>query len=312
MAWRLLPEPGSFGRTKPDDATTGSIAGRLARVQSRPEPPERVAEPGTSGVREAVQRWRLVLARTALAGDLVQRDLQAAWDAALIQSGLPIAGLDEQRPKPRFVVAAPLASAVAGEAELADLWLVSRLPRWCVREALAQHLPPGHALVDLYDVWLGDPPLPGRVAASRYRAALDPAIDAEPLKLAAETLLASPTLPRERRKGETSVAYDLRPFLDAIEVEPTPEATLVRMTLLHDPAKGVGRPEEALAALAEALGARRGQPDAAPLPLATLTREALVLAEPAPAAQTAPTERHGTALRGKSTSRNGSPRPDRR
>ena len=34
-----------------------------------------------------------------------------------------------------------------------------------VRESLAGHLPAGHRLLDLYDVWLGEAALPGRVAA---------------------------------------------------------------------------------------------------------------------------------------------------
>jgi radical SAM-linked protein len=228
--------------------------------------------------REAAQRWRLELARDAIPADAAQREQLAAWEAALVASGLPLAGLDGDRPRPRFAPAAPLAASVPGEAELIDLWLVERLPAWRVREALRAVTPPGWHLVAAYDVWLGEPALPGRVAASVYRATLAPGVVAPArLAAAARELLGEGSLPRSRRKGETTVTYDLRPFLDGLEVLGAPDGGVtVRMTLRHDPEKGVGRPEEALAALAERSGV--------PLEPVTLVRERLVLADPAAAA----------------------------
>ena len=203
-----------------------------------------------------------------------QREQLAEWESALVASRLPVAGLDGPRPKARLVLAAPLSTGILGEAELADLWLTERLPRWRVREALAAGMPIGHALVDLYDVWLGEPPLPGRVIASVYRATLSAPNGLSRIAAAAEALLAADTLPRQRRKGESAVSYDLRPFLVSIEVMAGPEGEAVlRMTLRHDPARGVGRPDETLAALGEALGGTPLQPE-------TLVREELVLAEP--------------------------------
>jgi hypothetical protein len=233
--------------------------------------------------REAVQRWRLVHARGAIDPDAAQREQIAAWESAFVDSGLPIAGLDAARPKPRFASAAPLAAAIPGEAELMDVWLVERLPAWRVWEALAGVLPVGNRLVDLFDVWLGEPALPGRVTASVYRATL-PAAVAEPGSLvdAAERLMAAATIPRERRKGDSVLTYDLRPFLVGLEILPgVPGAsgvtdTTLRMTLRHDPEKGVGRPDEVIAALGDELGA--------PIHGTRLVRESLVLAEPAPPA----------------------------
>ena len=212
--------------------------------------------------------------RDALPSDLAQRGQQADWEAAITATGLPLAGLDLPRPKLRLAIAAPLAGGIPGEAELVDLWLVERLPRWRVREALRDGLPAGHRLTDLYDVWLGEPPLPGRVVASVYRAELGPEAQVEALAAAASGLLAAAALPRERRKGDATVRYDLRPFLVSIEVERAPSGVgLLRMTLRHDPSKGVGRPDETLAALGEAMGR-------APLRPLALVREALVLAPP--------------------------------
>jgi len=194
-----------------------------------------------------------------------------------MDSGLPVAGLDAPRPKPRFAIAAPLGAAIPGEAELVDVWLVERLPRWRVREALETRMPPAHILVDLQDTWLGEPALPGRVTASVFRATLPAGMaDADTIAAAAAALLAAPALPRERRKGDATIAYDLRPFLDGVDVRvASGGAVEVRMTLRHDPEKGIGRPDEVLAALGELVGGAKLVP-------ATLVRERLVLAEPQP------------------------------
>jgi radical SAM-linked protein len=213
-----------------------------------------------------------VLAREPVAGDAAQREQQAAWEAALLESGLPVAGADLPRPRPRFAVAAPLAPSIPGEAELADLFLVERTPAWRVREALAGRLPPGYRLVEAYDVWLGEPALAGLVVASVYRATFHAGTDAAGLALAAAGLLDAPSLVRERRKGEGTVRYDLRPFLAGLEVATTGEVTVLRMTLRHDPEKGVGRPDEVIAALGEALGTT--------LEPAQLVRERLELGDP--------------------------------
>lgn len=281
-----LHRRGRIERTR-SIGTAGSIGRRLARVTSHPSPPGEPVQPPQRPPREPVQRWRLILARSAVEPDQVQRSQQAAWEAALAGSGLPVAGMDGPRARPRFASAAPLAAVVPGERELVDIWLIERLPRWRVREALGGLLPSGHTLVDLQDVWLGEAPLPGRVSASVYRAVLGPGVDAKAVRAVAAALCATTSLPRERQKGESTVAYDLRPFVEAIEVTdaadseaagsspgagPGRGAAILRMTLRHDPEKGVGRPEELLAALEERAGFR--------LEARGLVRERLVLADP--------------------------------
>ncbi len=232
--------------------------------------------PPTATTREPMQRWRLVLARDPIE-PAAQREQVTAWEEALAGSGLPVAGLDAVRPRPRFAIAAPLAAGIPGEAELLDVWLVERLPSWRVRESMQVCVPRSWHLVDVYDVWLGEPALPGRVAASVYRASLAPgSVSVSRLVAAGRDLLGASELPRERPKGETTVAYDLRPFLDDLNAEESPEdgSVVVRMTLRHDPEKGVGRPAEALAALGERIGSV--------LEPVSLVRERLVLGEPPP------------------------------
>ncbi len=211
---------------------------------------------GVASPLEPAQRWRVVFRRDRMPAGGVQHEPKATWEAALAATDLPLVGLDARHGRPRLAIGAPLSPTIAGEAELLDLWLTCRLPRWRVREALLGTLPTGYGIVDVYDAWLREPALPGQVAASVYRATfpagtLDPAAVAG----AARAILDAGSLPRERAKGEGTVRYDLRPFLEALTVSSGPDGTLeVRMILRHDPERGVGRPEEVVAELADRLG----------------------------------------------------------
>jgi radical SAM-linked protein len=255
---RLPVAPG--GVAKPSD-----IAEPVGAVEpSRAIPP---AEPR--------QRWRVRFRRRADAPPLPQREQLAAWEASLVAGGLPLVGLDLPIPRPRIVVAVPLGVGMAAEGELVDLFLVDRRTVDEVRAALAASLPAGHELVDLHDVWLGEPSLSGRVIAADYRlevARIPDTPDRATLETAIGQILRASTLPRTRDKGGRSVAYDLRPLLAGIDVLPaTPEEpTTLLIRTRFDPERGVGRPEEAFAAIAERIGV--------PLEIGSIVRERLILA----------------------------------
>jgi radical SAM-linked protein len=217
---------------------------------------------------EPRQRWRLVVARDADAPPATTRDLAEAWTTALEAAGLPLARTEGARPRPKVSFGAPLPVGMAAEAELIDAVLVERWPTWRVREALAWGLPSGWRLVDLFDVWLAGPPLPGRVAAADYRVTLGSTPDAAAIARAGAALLAAPRLPREKTKGETTIPYDLRPLLISIMVEAGPPVVVRTRTRFH-PELGTGRPEEIVAALADRLGVA--------LQAESIVRERLVL-----------------------------------
>ena len=246
------------------------------------QPPTPSSEPPAVPA-EVRQRWRLTYRRRGDAPALAQRDQVAAWEVALVASGLPVAGLDLPVPRPRVVFGAPLAVGMAADGELLDVFLVERRPVADVRERLSGSLPPGHELVDAYDVWLGEPPISGRVVAADYLVLVeasrseDPASDPEfraALERGAQELFAASTIPRTRDKGGRAVAYDLRPLLDSIAVpETAPDATAgsvaIRIRTRFDPERGVGRPEEVVAALGVACGVE--------LEVRSLVRQRLIL-----------------------------------
>ena len=235
------------------------------------------------------QRWRITFACPA--GEMADgpsSDLAAAWSEALAadgpggEPGLPFV---TARDKPRVVLALPLPEAIAAERDLLDVFLMDRIALEPVRRAIASSTPPGCTLLDVHDVWVGEPALPGPVADADYRIELDfgPASAAEVLEGAAARLMAAATLPRTRAKGGgTSKAYDLRPLLaDVAFADTGPPATL-RVRTLVDPSRGAGRPDEVVAALADEAGVR--------LAIRRTTRERILLAgepEPAPPEPTA-------------------------
>ena len=76
------------------------------------------------------------------------------------------------------------------EHELADLYLAERLTAPDLRARLDAGMPRGYSVVDLHDVWIGEPALAPQLAAADYRMTL---LHVEPRRLeeAAERLLAA-------------------------------------------------------------------------------------------------------------------------
>ena len=222
---------------------------------------------------EPRQRWRLVVGRGPEAPPLAQRDVADAWSAAVGASGLPVVPGPGDPPRPRLAFGAPLPIGMTAEAELIDVLLTERWPRWRVREALEPHVPTGWRLTDLSDVWLGGPALAGAVAAADYRITLEvgEGVTGSGVSAAALAILDATSLPRRREKGGGSVDYDLRPLLISIEVaDASPPVTIRARTRFH-PSLGTGRPEEVVGALADAIGR--------PVTASTIVRERLVLAD---------------------------------
>jgi radical SAM-linked protein len=203
---------------------------------------------------DAVQRWRIVFGRGEQARDLDQRRELEAWESAVLESGLPTSPAGA---RPKLAFALPLPGGMDADAERFDVGLVERRTRAEVRSALGPRVPVGHRLIDLHDVWIGEPALPGRVVAADYRLFVGPATP-EDLRPIAEGLLAASTIPRIRRRGERETTYDLRPLIRTLGVEPPAPGddgdAVVSARLVVSPSGGAGRPDEVVAAMEEAAG----------------------------------------------------------
>jgi len=239
------------------------VDGRPGQVSEASATVSTLAAPGAPGQVVAVdgsvaiataprQRWRLVLARASSPDAVSGRELTEAWDGAVESTGLPLhrgAG----RPKARVQFGAPVPGTIALEHELADVVLAALVPRWQMREALEPVVLDGWRLIDLYDVWPGEPPLAGQIAAADYRIEIDGAAAPE-LAAAAARLLGVRSLPRDKLKGTETVRYDLRPLVADVAVVGDGAPVVVRIRTRFDPALGTGRPEEVVAALGDVMG----------------------------------------------------------
>ena len=280
-------EPGAEapGAEAPGAEAPGAAARSPVPSSSAPSPPV-----------EPRQRWRLTFARDPVPADQVGRIVLEAWQDALVESGLPVAGLETGGVgRARIAFAAPLPAAARGDAELADLWLLERRPLWALRDALADRLPAAHRWIDAEDVWLAAPALAGRVVAADWRVEVaDPGVP-EPgvrgdsgfgrdrLADAGRRLMAARTLPRTRVKGSNARQYDLRPLLAEVIVEggtgqrAVSGPIVVRVRTRFHPELGTGRPEEVIAALGDAVGIT--------IEIVAMSRERLLLADGLPAAR---------------------------
>lgn len=229
---------------------------------------EPISPPG-----EPRQRWRITY-RIASDAAVPTRDRRAAWETAVRATGLPVAGLDADPPRPRLLHGPPLADGITGEREPLDVVLSERLPVSEVRARLVPHLPPGVSLVDLHDIWLGAPSITADALGAVYRVRIDGPSDRTALAAGAARLLGSSTLPRRRPKGDRSVDYDLRPLLGDIRIADErlrdDRPLELEIEVRFDAALGAGRPDEVVAALAELLGS--------PLPVLATTRVRVILA----------------------------------
>ena len=205
------------------------------------------------------------------APELSQRDTFTAWDEAIIASGLPVWVGEAAKPKPRLAFGAPLSVGMVAEGELIDVVLTERLPAWQVRGALGPHVPAGWSLVDLSDVWLGGPPLAGRVVAADYRVTLGGTVTGAQVETAVVELLQARVIPRERAKGDGTVRYDLRPLLADARVVTAGPQCVVRIRTRFHPELGTGRPEEVVLAISDRIGT--------PIAIDAIVRERLVLAD---------------------------------
>jgi hypothetical protein len=178
------------------------------------------------------------------------RDELEAWTEALAATQLPLVTAGDP-PRARIALGPPLPGGATANDEPLDLTLTRSRTIGDVRAAVEQVVPEGHELRALHDVWVGAPALAAAGRAADYRIRLDAAssVDHDRMVDAARDLLALPRIERPRRRGPEGGTYDLRPLLEDIVVEP--DAILVRARV--DQERGVGRPEEVVAALGERL-----------------------------------------------------------
>lgn len=179
-------------------------------------------------------------------------DMQLVWERTLRRAKVALAYSQGFNPRPRLHMACALPLGFLSECELLDVWFETPEPSTADASAFCLALgaqiqaaaPPGLQITQVTIAPLGQPALQTRVQFAEYQAyPLDP-LGSEELQTSIQSLLANPSLPRERR----GKPYDLRPLIDSLILQETPHGPTLWMRLSAREG-ATGRPEEVLTAL---------------------------------------------------------------
>jgi radical SAM-linked protein len=184
--------------------------------------------------------YRILFAKTAAMRFTGHLDLQRAWERLLRRARIPIAYSAGFHPHPRIQIGAALTLGALGENELMDIETSQACDPVETANRLNDAAPPGMRIIRVDALPEGSPGLEKIILAGDYSA--EPIEGAWPAELPQriERLLASTSLPRERR----GKVYDLRPRILSL----TLDGNILRMRLSLT-AEATGRPDEVLSAL---------------------------------------------------------------
>jgi radical SAM-linked protein len=165
-------------------------------------------------------------------------DLHKLWERAARRAELPLAYSLGFHPQPKMNMAAALPLGFSSRCEIMDMKLEQDIPLNDLTTRLNSTLPSGLQVVGIEQVDERAPALQTQVAAAEYEVTLSEPVDGSGLKQRIASVIASVSIPRERR-GKT---YDLRPLIEDLELR---QDDKIRMRLTAREG-ATGRPEEVL------------------------------------------------------------------
>lgn len=189
-------------------------------------------------------RYRIRFAKTTEMRYTSHLDLQRTWERLLRRADLPLLFTEGFHARVRFNLAAALPLGFTADAELCDLYLTEELQPDVLRERLVAAAPPGVRVDDVSVVSVSAPAIQTLLASAEYDMELVDPPAVETIARRIEALLASESLPRERR----GKPYDLRPLVLSLASRASPSAVSLSATLAARPG-ATGRPDEVLRAL---------------------------------------------------------------
>ncbi len=187
-------------------------------------------------------RYRITFAKTEAMRFTGHLDLHRAWERTFRRAALPLAYSAGFSPHPRLVLAAALPLGCVSENDLLDAWLSDDVADEELLRRLAAAAPPGLRVLAVARADAGGLSLPAQVSSAEYNVSLENPPSTDELEGRCAALLVEDRLPRQRRGKD----YDLRPLVEALEVEETGRGLRMRLAAREG---ATGRPEEVLAAL---------------------------------------------------------------
>jgi radical SAM-linked protein len=183
-------------------------------------------------------RARITFSKTGALRYIGHLDLNTIWERAARRAGLPLAYTHGFHPQPKMNFASALALGFSSRCEVMDMRLNEDIDLTSLSVQLQKAMPSGIGIVHVQSVDEHEPPLQTQIISAEYEVSLTEAIDGSSLKRKMDEIMASPSLPRERR----GKSYDLRPLVEKIEL--TSENKILMKLAAREGA--TGRPEEVL------------------------------------------------------------------
>ncbi len=165
-------------------------------------------------------------------------DLHKLWERAARRAELPLAYSQGFHPQPKMNMAAALPLGFSSRCEVMDMKLEHDISLSELATRLNATLPAGLQVVEVEHVEERAPALQTQVISAEYEVTLTESRGGSALKEIIDSVMDSPSLPRERR-GKT---YDLRPLIEAINLM-RDDKIFMRLAAREG---ATGRPEEVL------------------------------------------------------------------
>ena len=172
-------------------------------------------------------------------------DLHRLWERAMRRADLPLSYSQGFHPQPKISLASALPLGFSSRGEVLDVRFNDEIPTEEITARLKVSLPPDIQVTHVESVDESEPALQTQVLSATYDVHLTEPVDGSDLTRKVEGLLASESLPRERR----GKIYDLRPLIETLDVNIEADGKVWMQMKLAARDGATGRPEEVLNAL---------------------------------------------------------------
>jgi radical SAM-linked protein len=172
-------------------------------------------------------------------------DMVRTWERIIRRADLPIAYSEGFNPRPRLTFAAALPVGCTSDQEVLDVILSPPCDLADVRARLDRAVPAGIQVVDLAEVPYSAPALQVQTRATEFLVTADTDEPVGQVEGRVRSLVDAPSIERKRRDK----AYDLRPLILDLWVEPSQAGRANVGMRLKAEESGTGRPDEVVAAL---------------------------------------------------------------
>ena len=172
-------------------------------------------------------------------------DLHRLWERAMRRADLPLSYSQGFHPQPKISLASALPLGFSSLGEVLDVRFNAEISTEEIATRLRDSLPPDIQITNVESVDEREPALQTQVLSAAYDVHLTEPVNGVDLARKVEELLASESLPRERR----GKIYDMRPLIEKLNVITGADGTVWLQMKLAARDGATGRPEEVLNAL---------------------------------------------------------------